>query len=209
MSRVLVLGASGRIARLAIPMLAAAGHDLTLLARDPSGLEQLAPGARLVRGDVLDPEVLAGAVAGQDLVYGNLAGEVDAQAAAIVAAMRSAGVTRLIFVASLGIYDEVPGAFGEWNRQQIGSMLVPYRAAADLIEASDLDWTILRPAWLTDDDEVAFETTAKGEPFRGTVVSRRSVAALVTQIADDPARHVRESVGVDKPGTDGDRPATG
>ena len=30
--------------------------------------------------------------------------------------MTAAGVPRLIFVSALGIYDEVPGAFGAWNR---------------------------------------------------------------------------------------------
>ncbi|MDO4255231.1 MAG: hypothetical protein Q4C81_08845 [Kocuria sp.] len=39
MSKVLVLGAGGRIARYAIPMLAAAGHDLTLYARHAAGVE--------------------------------------------------------------------------------------------------------------------------------------------------------------------------
>jgi NAD(P)H-binding len=36
--------------------------------------------------------------------------------------MKAAGSKRLIFVTSLGIYDEVPGRFGEWNRRQIGAI---------------------------------------------------------------------------------------
>ena len=54
---------------------------------------------------------------------------------------------RLIFVLSLGIYDEVPGKFGEWNNATIGEDLKPFRHAADAIEASKLDYTIIRPAW--------------------------------------------------------------
>jgi uncharacterized protein YbjT (DUF2867 family) len=49
---------------------------------------------------------------------------------------------------------------------QIGSTLGPYRAAADAIEASDLKYTILRPAWVTDRDEIDFEVALKGEPFK-------------------------------------------
>ena len=75
--------------------------------------------------------------------------------------MDAAGVKRLIFVASLGIYDEVPGKFGAWNRSQIGAYLPPFRRAANAIEASGLDYTILRPAWLTDNDEVDYETTER------------------------------------------------
>jgi NAD(P)H-binding len=42
--------------------------------------------------------------------------------------------------------------------------------------------SILRPAWLTDEDEVDYETTERNEPFRGTEVSRKSVAALIVKI---------------------------
>ncbi|MFJ8922139.1 NAD(P)H-binding protein [Streptomyces sp. NPDC102415] len=73
----------------------------------------------------------------------------------------------------LGIYDEVPGAFGRWNAQAIGTdTLRTYRAAADAITSSDLDYTMLRPAWLWDEDEIDYEVIAREDPFRGTAVSR-------------------------------------
>ena len=121
--------------------------------------------------------------------------------------MTTAGVQRLIFITALGIYDEVPGRFGEWNRRQIGPMLGPYRAAADTIEESELDYTILRPAWLTNADEVSYEVTQRDEPFKGPEVSRQSVAALVVDILKSPDRGSRSNLGVNKPGTDGDKPA--
>jgi hypothetical protein len=43
----------------------------------------------------------------------------------------------------------------------IGEDLKPYRRAADIIEAARLDSTIVRPAWLTDCDEVDYETTTE------------------------------------------------
>ncbi len=46
---------------------------------------------------------------GQDVVYANLTGEdLDIQANSVIAAMKACDVKRLIFVLSLGIYDEVP-----------------------------------------------------------------------------------------------------
>lgn len=146
-------------------------------------------------------------MAGQDIVYANLIGEdLDVQARSVIAAMQATDVGRLVFVLSLGIYDEVPGQFGEWNRALIGGDLKPYRRAADAIEASGLRYTILRPAWLTDEDEVDYETTARGEPFKGTVVSRKSVADLVAKVVAAPELHVGSSLGVNKPGSDGDKP---
>jgi uncharacterized protein YbjT (DUF2867 family) len=162
--------------------------------------------ARVVEGDVLDREQLDPAVRGQDIVYANLAGDLDAQAARLVESMTAAGVQGLIVITSLGIYDEVPGAFGEWDRRQIGPVPGPYRAAAGTVEASGLDCAILRPAWLTSAGEVCYEVTRKGEPLKGTEVSRASVAVLVTDIGTSPGLWSHANLGVNKPGTDGDRP---
>lgn len=158
-------------------------------------------------GNVLDKKLLKQAMAGQDIVYANLAGDdLDRQAQAVIAAMQAAGVKRLVFVLSLGIYDEIPGRFGQWNHTIIGEPLQYYRRAADAIEASGLDYTILRPAWLTDEDEVDYELTPRNAPFKGTVVSRRSVGDLITRIITSPALHVGGNLGVNKPGSDGDKP---
>ncbi|MEV6895550.1 SDR family oxidoreductase [Kribbella sp. NPDC051137] len=206
MTNVLVLGASGQIAAWAIDMLAAQGATLTLFARNKHRIANVPEGARVIEGSADDRAALAEAVRGQDIVYANLAGDIAEQAKAIVDVMEAVGVKRLIFVTALGIYQEVPGEFGRWNRATIGaSTLDTYAAASDTIEASSLDYTVLRPAWLSDADEVSYETTQRDEPFKGTTVSRKSVAALVADIVAHPAKHVRQNLGVNKPGTDGDR----
>ena len=208
MKKVLILGAGGQIAQWVIEMLAER-HDvkLTLFLRHAKKLKNAPKNSRTVQGDVLHKDQLNPVIADQDIIYANLAGvDIDRQAKAIVEAMSAAGVKRLIFVASIGIYDEVPGKFGEWNRRQIGDYLPPFRRAADAIEASALDYTILRPAWLSDEDEVDYETTERDEPFKGTEVSRKSVADLIVKLIDSPKRSVRGNLGVNKPGTDGDKP---
>lgn len=209
MKKVLVLGASGQIAQWVIRMLADRDDiELTLLLRDPKKLTSSEPrNARIVIGDVLDAKLLRRVMAGQDVVYANLAGEVGEQAKHIVAAMKKTGVERLIFVNSLGIYDEVPGKFGEWNNREIGAYLGPYREAADIIEASGLNYTILRAAWLQDEDEVEYEITQKGEPFKGTEVSRKSVADVVAKVIQSPEWLAHGNVGVNQPNTAGDKPS--
>jgi uncharacterized protein YbjT (DUF2867 family) len=209
MKRVLVVGAGGQIARWVIGMLANKDDvKLTLFLRHAKKLKNAPKNSQVIQGDVLDKKKLGSAVAGQDIVYANLTGEdIDQQAKGIVEAMGSAKVKRLIFVASLGIYDEVPGRFGEWNRREIGAYLPPFRRAADAIEASGLEYTILRPAWLTDKEEVDYETTERDQPFKGTEVSRKSVADLIVKLIDSPKRSVRGNLGVDKPKSDGPKPA--
>jgi len=66
------------------------------------------------------------------------------------------------------------------------------------VEASDLDYTIIRPAWLNNLDEISYETTEKGEQFKAAdeSVSRKSVADLVVKLATTPRLAVRRSLGV-------------
>ena len=101
------------------------------------------------------------AIARQDVVYANLAGQLERQAECIVRAMNANRVKRLIFISSMGIYDEIPG-------ERSGPILEPYRKAAKVIEASELDYTIVRPAWLNDRDEIDYGTTQKGELFKNS-----------------------------------------
>lgn len=209
MKNVLILGATGQIASWVVRGLGQlSGVQQTLLLRDPRKLSGAEPdNARVVIGNVLDQELLREVMAGQDIVYANLSGDdLEEQARSVINAMQTSKVKRLIFVLSLGIYDEIPGKFGQWNHEVIGEPLKYYRRAADAIEASGLDFTILRPAWLTDEDEVDYETTGKDEPFKGTVVSRRSVGDLVIQLIRNPGLHVGANLGVNKPGSDGDKP---
>jgi len=117
-------------------------------------------------------------------------------------------VSRLIWISTLGIYDEVPGNYGKWNHQMLdGGYLETYAAAAKVIEDSDVTYTLIRPAWLSNKDEIDYETTKKGEAFKGTEVSRKSIAAVVAKLVADPSQANRESLGVNKPNTDGDKPS--
>lgn len=188
MKKVLILGASGNIASHVIDLLARQPDvQLTLLVRNARRLRKSAAGARIIEASVLDYNQLKAAVAGQDIVYANLAGDLGAMARHVVQAMQETGVKRLIFISSIGIYDE-----------PVKPVLKPYRQAADVIEASGLEYTLLRPAWFTLADEVDFELTRKGEPERGTAISQRSLATFITQLIAAPAHYVRESLGINK-----------
>ena len=160
MKNVLILGANGQIARVAIELfLQNSDARLTLYLRNPERLGAIdANRIRVVEGDVLDSAKLTQAMIGQDVVYANLDGSLEQQAGNIVDAMKATGMKRLVFISSMGIYDEVPG-------EKHGSILDPYRKSAAIIEASDLDYTILRPAWLNNNNEIDYKTSQKGEPF--------------------------------------------
>jgi len=210
MTKVLVLGAAGQIAQLAEQQfLATTDVDLTLYLRHSERVNQLkSDRVTIIDGDTTDLTKLTAAMQGQDVVYANLAGQnIKVQAETVLKAMHATHVSRLLWISTLGIYDEVPGKFGAWNNATLGSYLTLYYSAAEVLEQSDLDYTIIRPAWLTNKDEVDYETTGRHDAFKGTEVSRKSIAALVVKLATHPTESVRESLGVNKPNTDGDKPA--
>ncbi|WP_040949787.1 NAD(P)H-binding protein [Gorillibacterium massiliense] len=194
MSKVLILGANGGIARVVIDLfLRETDAELTLYLRNARRLKHLESArVRVIEGNVLNLDELKEAMVGQDVVYANLAGQLKRMAETIVDAMHATGLRRLIFISSMGIYGEVPG-------EKYKSILDPYRDSAVVIEASNLNYTILRPAWFTNANEVDYETTPKGESFKGSIVSRKSVADLVVKLALDPNLEVRQSIGVNKP----------
>ena len=211
MTKIAILGAAGQIAQLVEPMLLKKTDvDMVLYLRHPNKLHQVDEGREeVIKGDASNFNELKAALAGVDLVYANLAGaNIEDQAETVVKAMDANGIKRLIWVSSLGIYNEVPGKFGEWNKNILGSYLTTYRAAAHKITESDLDYTIIRPAWLTNKDEINYEKTVGAQtPFKGTEVSRLSVADYIVNIIENPEEDLKSNVGLDKPGTDGDKPA--
>lgn len=213
--QVLVLGATGKIAGHAIEALLKNTDDhLLLFTHHPQNLTNIDEDREtVIKGDTLETGSLDAAVEMADVVYANLRNpEIEQQAKNIVAAMDKNGVKQLVWISSIGIYDEVPGKFGDWNNEMLGggqenSYLGTYRKAADVISASDLDYTIIRPAWLTDKDEVDYETTNRGEDFKGTEVSRKSIGYFVAKVIANPSEYARMDLGVNKPNTDGDKPA--
>ncbi|MFT8411558.1 MAG: SDR family oxidoreductase [Schleiferilactobacillus perolens] len=211
MANVLILGAHGHIAQLAEKqLLRETDHHLTLFLRNAKRLTVSDPTREtVIDGDATNQKEVAAALTGVDVVYANLGGKnIEAQAKSVVAAMDQVGVKRLIWISTLGIYDEVPGAFGQWNHQMLdGGYLETYAAAAKVIEHSDLAYTIIRPAWLSDKAVVSYETTEKGQPFKGTEVSRRSIADLVVKLINHPSEAVSHSLGVNQPNTDGAKPS--
>ncbi|MDI6032973.1 NAD(P)H-binding protein [Flavobacterium sp. LB2P84] len=190
MKNVLIIGASGGIAQIVTDLLLNDETiNLTLFARKTNRLKSnLNSKCTIIEGDAMDKEALKTAMRGQDIVYVNLAGDLERMTKNIVGVMQETGVTKIIAVSSIGIYDT-----------PLKSVLVPYRKLADVIEASRLDYTILRPEWFSNENEVDYETTLKGTPEKGSVISRKSLATLITEIIKTPEQFKQLNLGVNKP----------
>lgn len=204
--RVVIAGGHGKIALWVQRLLAARGDSATALVRNPDHFADVTDvGGVPVHCDLEATDVAsvaqllngadaalfaAGAGPGSGLARKD---SVDRAAAALFAqAAEQAGVRRFIQISSGGIGrttgDEVFDAY-----------LAAKGAAEEDLRERDLDWTILRPGQLTDDEPTGLVQLAE-TPLRGPV-ARADVAAVVVALLDRPGtvRRTYELVGGDTP----------
>ncbi|MDG4648545.1 SDR family oxidoreductase [Roseibacterium sp. SDUM158017] len=158
---VIVFGATGTVGRLAVSELLAAGHAVTAFARRPEkpGLEH--PALEFRAGDALNRGDVAEAVKGQDAVLVLLGAGASRRSRIrsegtlnIIRAMHEHGPRRLIVQSTLGARESWDTLNFWWKRVMFGLLLAPvfrdHELQERLVEASGLDWTIVRPGAFTD-----------------------------------------------------------
>jgi len=158
--KLLIIGATGGSGRQLVTQALERGHAVTALVRNPAKMKVDHPQLTVIRGNVLDLPGLEQAVSGQDAVLCALGHKrwfypnriLSQGSENIVSAMKSQGVRRLVCQTSLGVGDSF-GRLGLYYTLFTIPFILPFyywdksRQEA-VIRASDLDWTIVRPALL-------------------------------------------------------------
>lgn len=198
MKHILLLGATGTAgSAITKKLLSDTDYHVTLFARHAADKFSDSSRTTVVNGDAENIEDLKKAMQGQDVVYCAISGEALPQIAEnIVAAMGECGVKRLIFMGAVGIYNEIPDEIdGEDNLDNEPAQL-PNRQAVDVVEASDLNYTVLRPGYLREGEENDFVLSVKGEPAKGYITTILSLVKLAVQLIADETLYARESVSI-------------
>ncbi len=199
MTNVLIIGATGSVGQTTRNyFLDNTNDNLTLMSRHPQRLNIDDTREKVIQGDVTDQTIMSEALKGQDVVFATLSGNLAKMADSIVKAMDKSDVKRLLFITSMGIYNEIPASIGAGGNLSSNPMLQTYRNAADIIEASDLNYTVIRPGWFDNSNDIDYEITHKGEPFGGHDVSIKSIANLVVRLAHDSKLGSRDSLGINR-----------
>lgn len=190
MKKIIIIGASGSLAPYVIEALKQLQNvEITLFVRNKSRLSKsVAQGYTVIEGDAMNYNSVKNAIMGHQIVYVNLAGNLETMTTNIVKAMNETSIKRIIAISSIGIY-----------KTPLKAVLIPYRKLADIIENSGLDYTILRPDWFTNDNEVDYALTQKGEPETGRAISRKSIATFISTIIEKPEIHINKNLGISKP----------
>jgi len=206
--RLLVVGASGRTGRLLVERALARGHVVTALVRDATSFSAERDGLRVVVGDVLQPDSLSSAVEEQDVIVSVLAPRprvnglvyVDGTRNLTDAAVR-AGVRRLIVVSAEGAGVDparLTFSYRLVRRIPVVARLYPdiARMEAELCAHDDIDWTIVRPAILSNGHATGqYRTQIGAVVSRGDRVSRADLADFLLETAEN-ASHAREVVAI-------------
>jgi uncharacterized protein YbjT (DUF2867 family) len=204
--RILVLGGTGGTGRHVVDQAVAMGLEVTALVRSPDKLPSTSRPIQVITGDIRsDSTALRSAFAGQNAVVSCLGvgqsfksgGLIAAAAPAIVAAMRASGVRRVVFTSAFGIgptWQFTPLLPRLFIRTLLRDVYADKAAGEQVIRDSDLGWTIVYPAGLTNGPRngavrVGEQLTLKGVP----TVSRADVAAVLLQQVDD-TRFVRRGI---------------
>ncbi len=158
---ILIVGATRGIGRQLLEQALMSGHSVTALVRDPRRLTTQHERLRVVKGDILDSESVARAVAGQDAVCCTIGVKVPWPPVTVFSegtrnllqAMKKTGVRRLLCVTGIGAGDSRGHGGFLYDCLVRPVLFRPVYADKDrqesLIKASDVDWTIVRPGFLT------------------------------------------------------------
>ena len=158
--RLIIFGSTGSIGQQLVLQALSLGHTVTAFARNKSKLQDIEHDhLTIYEGDVLDPASVEKAVKGHEAVLCALGagrkGHVRSEGTRnIIRAMEKAGVKRLICESTLGAGDSKGNLNFFWKHIMFGWFLKEAYADHELqekyVRASDLDWTIVRPAAFTD-----------------------------------------------------------
>ena len=192
-----VFGATGSVGRHVIDQALARGHRVTAFTRHPESI-QPAAGLEVCAGDVLDATAVRAAVAGRDAVIvalgdGRRGGVREAGTRTVVQAMTDLGVRRLVCQSTLGAGDSRGNLDLMWKHLMFGLLLrrayADHQRQEDVVRASALDWTILRPAAFTDGPATGTYRHGFGPDDRSTTlkISRADVAHALLRQVTDPA----------------------
>lgn len=213
MTKVLILGANGQIARIVEQRLLKEQPDaeLTLFLRNSQRLADLADNKNvtIVDGDITNYDAINAVMKGQDVVYIAMVDHTKDNVITknVIKSMKENNVDRIIESSLLGLYHEVPGEFGRWNDEMVQSGLAAAINADKLLSESGLTYTTLRFPWLNDRDEVKYTITHRNDQYVGVSGSRQSMADVIVKIIADPEYLKNDSVGIADADTQGeDRP---
>jgi len=202
--RFTVLGATGGIGKLLLPLALEHGHEVTAFARAPEKITRNGGRLRILGGDLYNASQMADAIRGSDAVLSAF-GPTTLRPThlrrdfgrTLVQALRLAGVSRFIHVSSAFCFQGEGGLlYTIMTNTLFRNVTNDHRDGDNEMARPDLEWTILRPPRLLDSPATGKLRIVAGHlPPKALTISRADVAAFMLQEAVNP-HYVNQFVGL-------------
>jgi uncharacterized protein len=150
--KIVLYGATGNSGQRILQELTKRGHEVTAVARNISKLPST---VKAVKDDLSNVDAIASVVAGADIVVSAYAPPQDNTDALLgvterqIAAVKKAGVSRLIVVGGAGLLEVAPGvtliASGYLPEAYL-PIATSHEKALGILKGSDVNWTYFSPA---------------------------------------------------------------
>jgi putative NADH-flavin reductase len=204
--RLTILGATGGIGRLLLPLALDQGHEVTAFARAPEKIAKIpANGSRLriLGGDLFNASQMTAAIQGSDAVlsafgpstlrhthqrrnFGHI----------LVESLRAASINRFIHVSTAFLFRDGGLLINLFANTLFHNVTVDSRDCETEMAQPNLAWTIVRPPRLLDRPPTGRIRILAGHlPQGGRTISRADVAAFMLEEAVTP-RFLRQVVGI-------------
>ncbi len=196
----LIFGATGGTGLELVAQALAQSHTVTAFVRNPAVLKtrfsHSPANLRIVTGDILQREPIDAAMAGQDAVLSTLGTKVlrantiiSDGTRNIIGSMQQFGVKRLIVETSIGVGDskeQMSFFFGKiFLPIVLKNMFADKEVQEQIIQQSELDWTIIRPGRLTNGIKTSTYRSGLDKKISGKI-SRADVADFMLRQLFEP-----------------------
>ena len=198
---IVVIGSTGRTGRLVLEEGIRRRHAMTAFTRRPDALADITGLRMVIHGDGRNLKDIRRAIRGQDAVISIVAPEgrgpttvISDVARAELTAMGEAGVRRIVTVSVSAIEGRRPWILINLVRWILRKPYADFARMEQLVASSGLDWTIVRPPYLSNGPttgRVRSQTGRKDLAHGPYHISRGDLAATLLDLAED-SQHLGE-----------------
>src|SRR4029450_89322 len=200
--KLFVIGATGRTGREIVEQALARGHDVTAFARSLRIITLRNERLTVLKGNATDENELSKAMQNHDAGLSTL-GPRDPfnrgsrrrdSALATTREMKRSGVKRLVILSAAAHFPGIPNRIVSFV---LRNHMRDSHAMEEIVRNDGVDWTIVRPPRLTQEDYSTYRSREGAAPKMGLTVSRKTVTAFMLD-AIEQKKHLHKIVGIAK-----------
>lgn len=161
---ILILGGTGRVGGQIVTYALHDRHHVTVLVRTPKKIQMNHENLTIIQGNVLNKDDIVRAMHGIDVVISALntdgATTLSESMPFIIKAMENEGIQRIITIGTAGILQSriTPNLLryqSSESKQKSARAAKEHYKVYDMLERSNLDWTIVCPTYLPDGERLS------------------------------------------------------